>query len=277
MSKILFEKRGSIAEIRLNRPAKLNAIDSEMVDGLGKALDRAAQDDDIRVLLLRGAGRAFSAGFDLGGDKTVAKDKHAEHVRAELQRDFDLIMRFWDFPKPTVAAVHGYCLGSSMEITAVCDITVAAEGCRFGAPEVRYGSGIVCMILPWIIGLKNARELLLTGTDKVDAHKAQTIGLINRVVPAGSLLQEATAVAEEIAQNDPVAVRLTKAAINRSVEITGLRKALDEALEIDIEIELTETAESMQFNRIVESEGPKVALRWRMNEMHKKTSDENTR
>jgi len=263
MSKILFEKHGPIGEIKLNRPDKLNAIDSEMLDGLDAALASAAADDDIRVLTLSGVGRAFSAGFDLEMDGAAAKESHADHLRRELQRDFDVIMRFWDFPKPIVAAVHGYCLGSSMEITAVCDITVAAEGTRFGAPEVRYGSGIVCMILPWIIGLKNARELLLTGSDNIDAHRAESIGLVNRVVAADCLLQEARSVAEEIALNDPFAVRLTKKAINRSVEIAGLRRALDEALEVDIEIESTETTESMEFNRILESEGLKAALHWR--------------
>jgi enoyl-CoA hydratase len=263
MSKILFEKRGSVGEIKLNRPEKLNAIDGEMLDGLDAALDRAAADDEIRVLLLRGEGRAFSAGFDLDMGSAAANESQIDFLRRELQRDFDLIMRFWDFPKPIVAAVQGYCLGSSMEITAVCDITIADEGARFGAPEVRYGSGIVCMILPWIIGQKNSRELLLTGSDRIDARRAESIGLVNRVVAAGSFLEEARAVAEEIALNDPVAVRLTKKAINRSVEIAGLRQALDEALEVDIEIELTETAESMAFNRILEAEGPKAALRWR--------------
>jgi len=263
MSKILFEKRGAIGEIKLNRPDKLNAIDGEMLDGLDAALDKAAADDGIRVLLLSGEGRAFSAGFDLDTGSAAANESQVEFMRRELQRDFDLIMRFWDFPKPTVAAVHGYCLGSSMEITAVCDITIAAEGTRFGAPEVRFGSGIVCMILPWIIGQKNARELLLTGSDKIDAHRAESFGLVNRVVAADSLLQEARGIAEEIALNDPLAVRLTKKAINRSVEISGLRQALDEALEVDIKIESTETDESKEFARILKSEGPKAALQWR--------------
>lgn len=269
MNKILFEKRGSIGEIRLHRPDKLNAIDSEMLDGLDSALDSAAADDDIRVLTLSGEGRAFSAGFDLDMGGAVAKESHEDRLRRELQRDFDVIMRFWDFPKPIVAAVHGYCLGSAMEITAVCDITIAAEGTRFGAPEVRYGSGIVCMILPWIIGLKNARELLLVGSDNIDAQRAESIGLVNRVVAADCFLQEARSVAEEIALNDPLAVRLTKKAINRSVEIAGLRQALDEALEVDIEIESTETTESKEFNLILESEGLKAALHWRAQQLPK--------
>lgn len=257
VSTILYEKRGPIGELRLNRPEKLNAIDRDMLDGMAQALATAAADDDVRVLLLSGAGRAFSAGFDLASSARDAA------LREELQRDFDLIMQFWDFPKPIVAAVHGFCLGSSMEITAVCDITIAAEDCRFGAPEVRYGSGIVCMILPWIIGLKNARELLLVGSDKISAQRAEAIGLVNRVVKNADLMQAARRLADEIALNDPLAVRLTKKAINRSVEIAGLRQALDEALAVDIEIEQAETPESKKFSELLASDGLKIALQWR--------------
>lgn len=263
MSKIRYETLGAVAELVLNRPDKLNAIDSDMLYGMDQALDDARDDDDVRVLLLRGEGRAFSAGFDLGAGMDDLTLTGEEALRAELKRDFDFIMRFWDFPKPIVAAVHGYCLGSSMEISAVCDITIAAEGCRFGAPEVRYGSGVICMILPWIVGQKNARELLLTGTDQIDAARAEAIGLVNRVVPPDSLLQEAHDIANEIALNDRVAVCLTKKAIKQSIETAGLRQALENALEIDFEIEATETPESKEFYRIMEEQGAKAAFRWR--------------
>jgi enoyl-CoA hydratase len=237
MALIEYTADGAIARIRLNRPKKLNAINGEMLDGLNEALDRAESDKAIRVVLLSGEGRAFSAGFDLDIGTPAAGVSLAEHTRRELRRDFDLILRFWDCPKPTIAAVHGYCLGSSMEITAVCDITVAADDCLFGAPEVRFGSGIVCLILPWIIGLKQAKELLLTGDDKVDALRAASMGLVNRVVPANQLMTEADSVAQRIAANNELAVRLTKRAIHRSVEIAGLRDALDQALQLDLEIE----------------------------------------
>ena len=172
-------------------------------------------------------------------------------------------MRFWDFPKPTIAAVHGYCVGSAMEISAVCDITLAAEGCRFGAPEVRFGSGIACMILPWIIGQKNAREMLLVGSDEFDASYAKSVGLVNHVVAEKDLLESAFAMAGKIALNDPLAVRLTKKALNQGLAFAGMLQALDAALEIDIEIESTDTPESREFNRILEEEGPKAALAWR--------------
>ena len=95
-------------------------------------------------------------------------------------------MQFWDCPKPTIAAVHGYCLGGAFEIAMSCDIAVAAAGTRFGEPEPRFGSGNICMLLPWITSPKFAKELLLTGRDDIDAERAMAMGLVNQVVPAGS-------------------------------------------------------------------------------------------
>ena len=260
---IEFEKRGPIAEIRLNRPDKLNAVNRAMNDELCAALADAEKDDEVRVIILSGNGRAFSAGFDLESDDRDPGTSEHNHIRQELERTFDLIMRFWDCPKPTIAAVHGYCLGSSMEISAVCDITIAADDCRFGAPEVRFGSGIVCMVLPWLIGTKHAKEMLLAGSNNIDASRAEAIGLANRVVAASDLMKEARAQANEIALNDPLAVRLTKKAINHSLETAGMRDALRAALETDVEIETTETPESLAFNEILTSHGPKAALAWR--------------
>jgi enoyl-CoA hydratase len=265
MATVDFEISGCIAQITLNRPDKLNAIDASMLDAIERGLDEAEQNDDVRVVLLHGNGRAFSAGFDMTAPQPDGEDEQSriERIRRELQRDFDVIMRFWDCPKPTVAAVHGYCLGSAMEMTAVCDVTVAADDCRFGAPEVRYGNGIVCLILPWIVGLKNAKELLLSGSTDIDAQRAQAIGLVNRVVGSGSLQQAARETALQIAANDPLALRLTKQAINRSLEVAGMRQALQEALEFDVCIETTETPESRTFNAIMEKEGLKAAIMWR--------------
>jgi len=263
MSVVLYKKHGAISHIELNRPEKLNAVNGEMLDGLRSALDTAEEDNDVRAVVLSGAGRAFSAGFDLDMGSPADGESKTDFLRRELQHDFDMIMRFHDFPKPIIVAVHGYCLGSSMEIAALCDITLAATDCRFGAPEVRFGSGIVCLILPWIIGQKHAREMLLVGSDRISADRAESIGLVNRVLPADELMEAAFAMAGEISMNDPLAVQLTKKALNRSLDIVGLKKALEDALEVDIEIETTETPESKEFNRVLEAEGPKAALAWR--------------
>jgi enoyl-CoA hydratase len=128
---------------------------------------------------------------------------------------------------------------------------------------VQFGSGIVALLLPWICGPKRARELLLTGTDKVTAQQAENWGLVNRVVPREQLPGTARELALSIAQNDQLAVRLTKQAINRGFDTAGMRKALLDALELDVEIESTETPESKAFNNRMETEGIRAAIAWR--------------
>jgi len=257
---IKYEKQGPLAWLILNRPDKLNAINATMVAELNQALDKAERDDEVRVIMLKGEGRAFSAGFDLEME-SEASDRDA--LRRELKASFDIIMRFWDCHKPTIAAVHGYCLGSAMEMAVACDITLTAEGCRFGAPEVKFGSGIVALILPWLCGPKRAKELLLTGNDRVSAEQAEAWGLVNYVLAPAKLLERAREMGREIACNDSLAVRLTKQAINTAYEIPGMRKALEHALELDVIVESTETEETRRFNEILENQGAKAAIAWR--------------
>ncbi|MEE2672249.1 MAG: enoyl-CoA hydratase/isomerase family protein [Myxococcota bacterium] len=270
METVLYERRGPIALLTLNRPEKLNAVDAQMVAELGQTLDEVEADDRVRVVVLCGAGRAFSAGFDLD----MGEGSGVEFLRRELRKDFDVIMRFWDCPKPTIAAVHTYCLGSGMEMAVACDITIAAEGCRFGAPEVKFGSGIVALILPWVIGVKQAQELLLTGDDRVSAERALALGLVNRVVPEDRYLEEALSVARAIAANDSIVVAATKQAINRSSEIMGMRQALLQGLEIGVFAEASETPQSREFNEILEKEGAKAALAWQEARLARETAAE---
>jgi enoyl-CoA hydratase len=266
-----YEVDGPLALLTLNRPEKLNAINAEMVVELNLALDLAESDDAVRVIVLNGNGRAFSAGFDLGSEEDEEETSDSEALRQELQDDFDIIMRFWESPKVTLAAVHGYCLGSAMEMAVACDITLSSEECRFGAPEVRFGSGIVALVLPWFVGPKRSKELLLTGDDNITARQAEQYGLVNNVVSIDRLLEEARAVALRIAGNDQLAVRMTKEAINRSYDLAGMRQALLQALEIDVLIESTETEESKEFNRILRKDGTKAALEWRAAEIRRIT------
>jgi enoyl-CoA hydratase len=262
-SLVLSERRGPIALLTLNRPDKLNAVNGPVIEALDRALDEAEADEAVRVIVLAGAGRAFSAGFDLDMGLGDGAQSDPQAVRRALENDFRVITRLWDSPKPTIAAVHGYCLGSSMELALACDLTIAAEDCRFGEPEVKFGSGIVALLLPWLTGPKAAKYLLLTGDDRVSAAEALTLGLVNRVVPAASLFDEAVALAGRIAANDREAVRLTKKAINRSLDIGGMRQAMRAALELDVVIETSESAESREFNEILKREGAKAAIAWR--------------
>jgi enoyl-CoA hydratase len=266
---IRFETDGPIAIITLNRPEKLNAIGLPMIRELNQAMDQAEGDSVIRCIVLRGEGKAFSAGFDLEVDSGESEDRMGD-LRKEMELDYKGIMRFWDSPKVTIAAVHKYCLGSAMEMAVACDITVAAEGCRFGAPEVKFGSGIVALILPWVIGPKASKELLLTGDDRIMPERALSLGLINRIVPEGEHFNEAMKIAREIAVNDRVAVDMTKLAINRTYDIMGMREALLQGLELDIFAEASETPESKEFNRVLDKEGAKAAIAWRNARLNEK-------
>jgi len=262
---IRYQTEGPLAWITLNRPDKLNAISKTMVEELNQAMDIALREEAVRVILIQGEGRAFSAGFDLEPQAApgLTREEEVAALKQELRDDFDLIMRFWDSPKPTIAAVHGYCLGGAMELALACDITIAAHGCHLGEPEVKFGSGIVAMLLPFLCGPKRAKELLLTGNDKVTAEQAEAWGLVNRVCDADWLVHEARSLAREIARNDPIAVRLTKQAVNATLEIPRMREALEHALQLDMTIETTETDESRQFNEILRKEGARAAIAWR--------------
>jgi enoyl-CoA hydratase len=259
---IRYERRDAVALLTLNRPGKLNAINAAMIDGLHRGLDAAEADEAVRAIVIVGAGRAFSSGFDLDME-TGAERPDPLAVRRALENDFRVIMRFWDCPKVTIAAVHRYCLGSAMELALACDLTIAADDCVFGAPEVRFGSGIVAMLLPWLAGPKRAKQLLLTGEDRLPATQALAMGLVGEVVPADRLQDRALELGRRIAANDRLAVSLTKQAINRSLDVAGLRQALLQALELDVIIETTETAESREFNAILKRDGAKAAIAWR--------------
>jgi enoyl-CoA hydratase len=264
MSLVLTERRESLLLITLQRPDKLNAVNQEMIAALHRALDEAEADEAVRAVVIHGAGRAFSAGFDLDMElDTSSGDPDPEAVRRALRSYFDIIVRFWDSPRPTIAAVHGYCLGSAMELALACDLTVSSEECLFGLPEVRFGSGIVTMLAPWLAGPKQAKYLLLTGDSRVTACEVHDMGLVNRVVPSGEALSAALDLARRVAANDTLAVRLTKQAVNRSLDIAGMREAMLAAFEYDVKIETSETAESREFNAILKRDGAKAAIAWR--------------
>ena len=259
---IRFEPRGRVGLLTLDRPERLNAISARMMDEVEAVLDAVAEDDGLGAVVVCGAGRAFCSGYDLKDDATVpAADAAAWRVR--LERDLDFLLRFWSCPKPTIAAVHGYCLAGGCELAMSCDITIAEEGCLFGEPELKFGSVIINMMMPWLIGPKLTKELLLSGDDTLSAERAERIGLVNRVVAKGTHVDEALALAARIADLDAEAVIRTKAAINRGFEIMGLHEALRAGLDAAVQIESMETPSRAEFKRRVREEGLKAALAWR--------------
>ena len=221
---VLYERRGPAAWVTLNRPDKLNALSYELVRELRRALRLAAEDDEVKVAVLTGAGRAFSAGFDLS-EEAESRVEGADRWRRILADDVELTLELWSLPKPTIAAVHGWCLAGACELAMACDLIVAAEDARFGEPEIRYGSGPVTLLMPFLLGQKKTNELLFTG-DTIDAGEAERIGLVNKVLPDAELMPYVRAVATKIAQAPALSVRFIKRAVQQGLR-NDLRSNLD--------------------------------------------------
>jgi enoyl-CoA hydratase len=259
---LLIEDIGPVRRLTMNRPKALNALDGRLIAALSEALDSAAEDPAVRVLIVKGAGRAFCAGYDLNEDAGAGtKDSVGWHE--ELKHSAEEMLKFFDFPKPIIAQVHSYCLAGGCDLMMICDLTVCSADARFGEPEIRFGSGVVTMVMPWVLGARKAKELLFTGEDRIDAAEALRIGLVNKVVPAEELEGATLALAEEIAKNDPFAVSMQKKAINKIWEVAGFREAIDANVVIDTMIEVADLPEREEFRTITLEQGLKKAIEWR--------------
>ena len=173
------------------------------------------------------------------------------------------MLRVFDHPKPIVASVHGYCLAGGVDLMLATDLCVAADDAVFGYVDVRFGSGVVSMFLPWVVGARAAKELLLTGADRVPATEAHRIGLVNRVVPRADLDDATLELATAIARNEPFVVQTTKRAVNASWERAGFREALADNTEFDVLIETANLPQRETFRRITLERGLKAAIAWR--------------
>src|SRR3954454_13397998 len=216
MALVEFEQRGHIALLTLNRPEARNAISPEVSQAMAGLLDAIEADDELRAVVLTGAGDVFSAGADL---KVVAQGRGMDIARAK--GGFAGVVNR-DFPKPLIAAVNGPALAGGCEIVLSCDLVVAADSARFGIPEVQRGlmaaaGGLIR--LPKRVPLAVALELAMTG-DPIDADRALQLGLVNRVVPAGHVVAEAIALADRIGENSPIAVRSSRQLVREAGELS---------------------------------------------------------
>ena len=259
---ISFSVEDRIAQLVLNRPDRLNALHKAALLEINQALDAAQADEQVRVIVISGAGRAFSSGFDLKA-QMEQRPEGSEVWREILELDFETTMRFWNSPKPTIAAVHGACLAGAFEIAMACDITIASEDAVFGEPELKFGAGIVTMLLPWMTSPKHAKRIILSADDRISAADALVMGLLSRVVAPGLHLEEALRTARGIALMDPELVAATKRALNQTYDIQGLQAALRAALEIDHLIESKGSADKRNFMERARAHGLREAIAWR--------------
>jgi enoyl-CoA hydratase len=214
-----------VRRLTLNRPAKRNALDDTLRGALFEALRAADRDRDVSVIVVRGAGPCFSAGYDLGAVNHAVERSTApldgwwsRHVVANW-------FEMWDMPTPIIAQVHGWCLAGGSELAAACDLVYVAEDARIGYPPVRLMSPPDMQWQTWLMGLRRGMEALLTG-DAMSGTEAVAAGMANRAFPDRHLDDEVTAIAERIARIPPELLALNKRAAHRAMEAMGIRDGI---------------------------------------------------
>lgn len=271
---ILTFKKDRHAVIQLNRPEKMNALAHNLRAEVFDALKDYEADPEVRVIIIRGSGRAFSAGYDLSGISHTDDDRDYVEKRSGLpnvgpihpgqgqwpQHLLSGYWQIWELTKPVISQVHGYCLAGGTELATMCDLMFVAEDAIIGYPPVRAMTPVDICYHPWNMHQKKVRELLYTG-DSVTGLEAVEIGWANRAVPIDQLCDATEAFAERIANVDGPMLQMTKRQVNRAYEIMGIRTAL--AAGGDIQEMGRARPGGEQFGRIAREKGLKAALDWR--------------
>lgn len=226
MSDLLYEKQGAIAKIIINRPEKRNALNSAVIHGIDESLRIAAEDDEVRVVILTGAGdKAFTAGFDL----KEAMEHNITGVverRKDTSEEIEFFMRMWHFPKPIVAAIRGYCIGGGITLAMLSDMVIASEDSTFGNPEILLGYVPEFPMEVWKMPFNKVREFFYL-SKFFTAAEMRDMNVVNQVVPGEKLEETALAVAERIAQIPPESTKIIKYSLNKCYELQGFRNTVD--------------------------------------------------
>lgn len=258
---VTMERRGNAAWLTISRAKKLNALSSEVVITMTNLVRELDADDTVKVIVITGAGTNFSVGYDIS-EEVEAGIERAEDWHGALSRNVGLSMAVWSAAKPTIAAVDGWCLAGACELAMACDMIVATDRAHFGEPEIRFGSGPVTLLMPFLIGQKKTNELLFTG-DVIAADEAQRLGMINHVVSPEKLQAHVDRLAERIALTPAITLKLTKIALNRAYEAMGLRTAVNANLDLAATLNAAYSPEKAEFGKRVKEDGLRSALNWR--------------
>jgi enoyl-CoA hydratase len=246
---------GTVAIVTLRRPQAANALNAQLIDEIDGAFDLAEADDDVRVVVLAAEGKHFCAGHDLkelfeGTEHWAAMRGTPEgKLHHEQVMYFDRCVRIRDFAKPTIAAVQGVCSAAGLMLACMCDLIVAADDARFSNPVLRMsGAGVELLIEPWELGARKAKELLLCA-EIIDAHEAEGLGLVNRVVPRDELAAAASDMAARVAMVPPVTAQAVKASINHMLDGMGQRESWQHHFMVHQFVSNTDTALGLAAER----------------------------
>jgi enoyl-CoA hydratase len=218
-----------VATVTMNRPEVANAQDTALIDALDRAFDTALADEEVRVVILCGAGKHFSSGHDLKALVGQIEPDHWVELRETPEGKFlhektmyvDRCRRIRDFPKPTIAAVQGSCVAAGLMLAAMCDLIVAADDATFSNPVLRMtGAAVELLVEPWELGIRKAKEFLLAG-ETIDAQEAWRLGLVNRVVGRDELMERTMELAQRVALVPPATAAVVKDSLNHTADLMG--------------------------------------------------------
>jgi enoyl-CoA hydratase len=262
MALIETSKEGRVGWITFNRPEKLNALNPEMFAGFREALHAMDADDDVRCIVIRGEGRAFSVGFDVDRDSDYLREsrrtalKDWEHLREIMEH----WMEVWRLDKPVIAAVQGYCMGLATQLAVCCDMTVVAEDAVIGWPSLPLGGGLLSPVSCWLIGPKKAKELSYIAGSRLSGAEATELGWANYAVPADQVVERARELAVKVARTPADLLKLKKKALNRLMDIQGFTETIMAGAEFDA---IAHDSEGMiAISEKVNELGLKGAIAW---------------
>jgi len=243
----------------LNRPDKLNALNEELFQDFDAALDQFGADDEARVAILHGAGRAFCVGYDLSpSGATVSHQVTIIQDRERLQRNAERLLWLWDFPKPIIAQIHGYCLAGGTLIPIFCDVVAVAEDAVLGWPKLPVGGGYIGPMWAWFVGPKKAKQMSFIAGSTMTGREAYEWGYANLIYPAAELAERTREVANEIAKMPSELLGVKKRAINRVMDVQGFRTSVMFGVEWDAILHEAPSVEELR--RWIREHGLKGAI-----------------
>jgi enoyl-CoA hydratase len=254
---VVDEPSPGVRRLTMNRPEKHNALNNALRAAIIREVEAADSDPAIKVTILRGAGRSFCSGYDLAGDNTIDQPYFTAGGAGHWPRHVvDGWFRIWDCGKPVIAQVHGYCLAGGSELATCCDLVYVADDAEIGYPPVRLMSPPDNQFHPWLMGMRKAMEMMLTG-DSISGKEAVEHGFANRSYPAGDLDKRTIQIAERIALIPSELVQINKRAIHRAMEVMGLRTAIRYGTELQA-LAYT-TASSLEYRKQFKRDGSSVS------------------
>ncbi len=260
---ITYDVDGKVVRIGLNRPKTMNAIDGAMKRELLEAVKMAAEVKDATVVLIYGHGKAFSTGVDLKDAAFNSWEHSPEGWTGHFNQMIDTARVIWKMDIPVITAVKGYCLGAGCDLALMGDLTLASDDAKFGEPEVRHGAFAPTLIVPWVVGMKKAKEFLIMGKT-IGADEAKAIGMVNEVFPLAEFDQNVESWLEYICKLPKPALKVCKRAINKGYEMMGLFDAIEYNREISALLALYKSKEERESrNQFVREHGLKAFLEQR--------------